>query len=348
MREELKFFNLTYSGSFIEILKEELIDYFNLYNIITVYSPFKKTMYIWTGKRSTQTLKRHIASIRQVFSREFPDLNVLRYIKIESGSEPENFFELIDINEFELRKKLKNQETRLIPVISEINRLKDRADKLFIEENFEKAIQISKLIQDLAREIDDGSLINDQQNFIEEARVKNESIKIVNQIKEEARQLNFEIGKMNEDLEIMKINDTITEFLSKHKEHNIASIPSIQELILKAQRIEEKSQKEKIRLIDKLKDLDSQFNESLNHKHLEKARELLKVAMEDLDKLKNFKLNLKWKKNEDDFNYLKLKIKTQIQEKTHQMSDALTKRDVSQSLTILDEIIEELESIVHQ
>jgi len=346
MREELKFFNLTYSGNFTEILKEHLRDYFNLYNIITIYSPFKKTMYIWTGKRSAQTLKRHIASIRQIFSKEFPNLNVLRYITIESGSEPENFFELIDIDGFKLRKDLKNQETRLMPVISEINRLKERADKLFIEENYEKAIQISKLVQDLAREIDDESLINDQENFIEEARIKSESVKIFNQIQEEAKQINQKIGKMNQDLDVMKINDIINEFLVKYKKYSVENIPSIQDLMLKAQDIEEKSQKEKFKIIEMLKDLDSQFNDSLNQKNLEKAKNQLEKAMELLDKLKNFKLNLKWKKNEDDFDYLVIKIKAQIQEKTQQMSDALNKREVGQSLTILDEIIEELESIV--
>ena len=91
----MKFFKLTYSGSFEELDGEKILDYFNLYNIITIYHPVKKTMYIWTGKRSAQTLKRHIASIRQIFSKEFPRLNVLRYITIESGSESEQFFELI-------------------------------------------------------------------------------------------------------------------------------------------------------------------------------------------------------------------------------------------------------------
>ena len=347
MSEDLQFFKLMYSGNFIKIPSKKILDNFNLYSIIAIYNRINKTMYVWIGKKASQTLKRHIAKVRNIFLNEHPDLYVLRNKTIESGSEPENFFELIDIDEYELRKKLKNQEIRLLPVISEINRLKDRVDKLFIENDFEKAIQISNLIQDLAREIDDESLIKDQQNFIEEARINNKSIKILDQIKDEARDIKTQIENMNEDLEAIKINDTIKEFVSKYKQYNLENIPSIQYLFLKAQRVELKSQKERSIIIDELDELDSLFNDSLNQNRLEKAFIQLKKAMELLDKLKNFKLNLKWKKNEDNFNYLKLKIKTQIQEKTQQMSDALDKREINQSITILDEIIEELESIVH-
>ena len=164
MSKELKFYKLTYSGSFTEILEENLIDNFNLYNIIAIYSPFKKTLFLWIGKKAAQSLKRHIASIRHNFSKEYPDMYILRNITIESGSEPENFFEMIDINGFKLEENLRSQESKSLPVYAEINRLKENADKLFIEENFDKAIEISKIVQNLAQEVNDVTLINDQQS----------------------------------------------------------------------------------------------------------------------------------------------------------------------------------------
>lgn len=346
MSEDLKFFKLTYSGRFTEISKENVLDSFNLYNIITIYSPFKKAMYVWIGKKAAQSLKRHIASIRHLFSRERPELYVLRNITIESGSEPENFFDLIKINSVTLREKLRNQEAKLMPVISEINRLKERADKLFIEKNFDKAIQISELVQDLAREIDDELLINDQQNFIEEARDKSKSIRIFSQIEDEALQVKNKIGELKKELELLTISNIINDFLIKYENYNLEGIQPVQDLVSISQDIQEKSQEEKIKIIQELSALDSQFNEFLKKNYLEKAKMQILKAKELLDKPKNNELVMRWKKNEEDFHSLKGEIKEKIQNQTRQVFDSLKERKISQSLTILNEIIEELERTI--
>ena len=347
MNKELKFYKLTYSGSFAEILEENLIDNFNLYNIIAIYSPFKKTLFVWIGKKVAQSLKRHIASIRHTFSREYPDVSILRNITIESGSEPENFFEMIGINIFRLEAELRTQELKVLPVYSEITRLKETADKLFIEENFEKAIEISKIVQNLAREISDETLINDQQSFIEEARIKSKAREIFNEIEKEAHKVHNQISGLNLDTEFLDVYKLISEFLMKYGEYSIEEIQPVQDLILIFQEIKAKSEDKKNLINDKLTELDSQFKESLTQKNLEKAKIQISKAKELLKNVKNPNLNSIWNKNAVVINTLKERIKGEIQKKTQEMFRLLEEKKINNSLSKLNEIIAELENITH-
>ena len=346
MSEDLKFFQLTYSGNFSEILEENLINSFNLYNIIAIYSPFKKTLFVWIGKKAAQSLKRHIATIRHTFSREYPDMYVLRNITIESGSEPENFFEMMDINGARLEEKLKSQESKALPVFSEINKLKEQADKLFIEEKFDKAIEISQIVQNLAQEVNDVTLINDQQGFIEEARIRNKALAIFNEIEKEATIINRKINTLNKDPEFLEIYNLISDFLTKYSEYNIEKIQSVQNLISIFQEVKKRSEDKKNNIIEKLKELDTQFSESLNQINLEKAKIQISNAQDLLRNVKNSKESLKWNKNEEDFNNLKEKIKEDIQKKTLSISNLLEDRNVNLSLSKLDEIIDILGKII--
>ena len=346
MSKDLKFFKLTYSGNFAEILDENLVNNFNLYNIIAIYSPFKKTLFVWIGKKAAQSLKRHIATIRHVFSREFPDMAILRNITIESGSEPENFFEMMDINGVRLEEKLRSQESKSFPIFSEISKLKEKADKLFIEENFNKAIEISRAVQNLAREINDETLINDQQGFIEEARIKKKAITIFNEIEKEAKKVKSQINNLNKDSEFLEIYNLLSNFLIKYGEYNIEEIQSVQDLISIFQEVEKRSEDKKNKINERIKELGSQFNESLNQKKLENAEFQISEAKDLLRNIKDIKLSLEWNKNEEDYNILKEKIKEEIQKKTHNIAKLLEERNVNLSLSILNEIIEELEKIV--
>jgi hypothetical protein len=346
MSKKLKFYKLTYSGNFAEILEENLINNFNLYNIIAIYSPFKKTLFIWIGKKAAQSLKRHIAVIRQTFSREYPDIYILRNITIESGSEPENFFEMIDIDGVRLEKKLKSQESKSLPVLSEINRLKEKADKLFIEENFDKAIEISQTVQNLAHEVNDVTLINDQQNFIEEARIKNKALAIFNEIKIEAKIINRKINSLNKDSEYLEIYDLISDFLIKYGEYNIEEIQSVQDMISVFQEVKKRSEDKKNKIIETLEEMDIDFNESINQYNLEKAKIQISKAQDLLGNVKNAKLNLKWNNYEENVQKLTEKIKKDIQKKTQSMAKLLEERNVNLSLSILDEIIDNLEKVI--
>ena len=134
MIDNIKVFKLTYSGNLEEISQEDILTSFTLFDILTFYLLNQRRIYIWISKKAPQSLKRHIPSIREIFLEDYPNLKILRNITVEFGSEPTAFFEAIEISEKKYRDYLNELETKMLPVLSGINRLKDEADKNFISE----------------------------------------------------------------------------------------------------------------------------------------------------------------------------------------------------------------------
>ena len=112
------------------------------------------------------------------------------------------------------------------------------------------------------------------------------------------------------------------------------------------QEVKKRSEDKKNKIVEAIKELDSKFNESLKQKKLENAKTQISEAKDLLRNIKDIKLSLEWNKNEEDYNIVKEKIKEDIQKKTHDIAKLLEERNVNLSLSILNEIIEELEKIV--
>lgn len=162
MADNLKYFKLNYSGSVEEILREKLLANFNPYSAVIIYIPVERRMYVWIGEKAPKNLKKSSISIREIFNKEYPEISILRNMTIESGSEPNSFFELCGFTEVQLKSHLRSQEIKLLPIISEINRLKEKADNHFMNEEFEEAMELAIKVKQLAKQINDESLVNDQ------------------------------------------------------------------------------------------------------------------------------------------------------------------------------------------
>ena len=173
MEQRPKFYKLNYSGKFEEIITEKPLDLFTLYTILAIYIPKEKRMYIWVSKNATQSLKKFIPGIRQLFNTELPDLRILRNITIESGEEPFDFFEKLDFSKDILEEHIDAQENKIKPAMSEINELKDKLEDLIEKEEYMEAIKISEHIIELAQRIDDKALIKDQEELIINLKERN-------------------------------------------------------------------------------------------------------------------------------------------------------------------------------
>ncbi len=189
MSSNIKIFKLNYSGTFEEISEEKILLSFTLFDILTFYVPNQRLMYIWIGKKVSQSLKKLIPQIRGAISSEYPELKILRNITIESGLEPAEFLSIIGITEEVLKVRIKKLETNLYPILSEINRLKEKVDKYFISENYNMAIDAAQKIVNLAKDIDDDSLEQDQINFINEARARAQASEILHQIENQSKEM---------------------------------------------------------------------------------------------------------------------------------------------------------------
>lgn len=88
----VRLFKLTYSGTLIEANVDDLLNLINVNNILAIHGKKQKRMYIWVGKHATQSLQNLISKIRVITSRDYSDLITLRYLNIDSGKEPNDFY----------------------------------------------------------------------------------------------------------------------------------------------------------------------------------------------------------------------------------------------------------------
>ncbi|MBY8982585.1 MAG: hypothetical protein KGD57_06535 [Candidatus Lokiarchaeota archaeon] len=285
----LKIFRLKYRGSFEsceEIENPEMfLNYFSVVSILAIYIVQQKRLYIWVGKYVSESLKHYCAHVREIVSKNFPELRVLRNITMESKAETEDFFKSINIGGIsitkeQLHKKIGNQENKLLPIISEIEELKTKADKYFFSEDYQKAIEISEKIIELGKTFDDKSIILDQEDFISEAKTRyiktqldlslNE-ITILNQelIKSwKIDKYNEIISKIDNTLNIIKENDT-ENYKKKFEE-------------LKSDLIEFKKNNEEI--LNKIVTLESRINKSREksqiHAAINNCEKIIKISEE--------------------------------------------------------------------
>ena len=153
----LKVFRLNYFGNFEEITIEtslDLLNLFTLFNILAIYIPINKRMYVWIGKNVTQSLRNYIPEIRTRFSEKLSfQMRILRNITIESGSETYEFFQFINLTGEQLNSHIKEQKIKLEPSIKEIDSLKKKLHSSVKAEDYDEGIIISEQIIELAKKL---------------------------------------------------------------------------------------------------------------------------------------------------------------------------------------------------
>jgi len=235
-RKNLKIFKLKYGGR-IQERKEsisEAIELFSSVNIVAIYVIKEKRLYNWIGQNASRTLKSLIVQFRDLFKDEFPNLRVLRYITVESKEEPYDFFQSIGISKEILHGQIDKEADKLQPVIDEINELKNKIDDLFESENYEEAITYANKILDLARNIDDKSLIKDQEEFIAEAELRIKTKRILEEIRSEKEVIQNQLYNLDNDSDIENFHKTIEQFKEKYEKFvDFSNLPEIQNIITK-------------------------------------------------------------------------------------------------------------------
>ena len=233
----LKIFKLDYSGSFDEISTEnvQILDFFTLVDILAVYVPIQKRMYIWIGKNATQSLRSFIPDIRTRFSKKLPELRILRNITIESGSEPSDFFNFLNFNWDQLNSYVREQEIELEPLINVINSSKRKLADAVKTEDYEEGIKISEYIIELAKKINDQALEREQEDLIKDLIEKTKIRASADNIEEDARVIRNkfdELIKTNKPEDIVEAHSIVGKFKNKYQENvDLKTIPISNELI---------------------------------------------------------------------------------------------------------------------
>jgi len=344
MSSAIKIFRLNYSGTFKEIPPENLLSSFTLFNILTFYIPNQKRMYIWIGRRVSQSLKRHIPQIRGAISREHPEFQILRNITIESGLEPPEFLEIIGIEEAILKSNVKELEIKLLPVLSEISRLKSKADKFFISNNYEDAINIAQKIVTLAQGINDDSLEQDQINFIIEARSRARATEILQEIEILSKETTEEFDQLVKDEKYQDAHKLVEGIKKKYEnKYNLSMIPLTQQLLLKDENMVYKLKIEQEPLLKEIEAFVSSFEKRSNKRNLKVMKDFLERRSNLSQHFLDDKIIKKLKQAKDFYYRTKEEVVNEVTQLSIGALKNMENGDVSKALELFEKIVQKLD-----
>ncbi|MFW9783152.1 MAG: hypothetical protein ACFFFB_12790 [Candidatus Heimdallarchaeota archaeon] len=347
MQNNIKLFKLNYSGNLEEISTKNLLSNFNLFDILTFYAVNQKRLYIWVSKKVSQSLKSHIPTIREIFFRNYPNLKVIRNIIIEYNSEPVDFFELIEISKSKYREHFRQLEFKLLPVISEINRLKEGVDKNFVAENYNEAIDIAQKVINLAHEIDDYSLEKDMLNFIEEAKSRNKIKQIVRKIETEAEIKLKVFENLIRARNYKEAHNIAQDFKNKYQNDvNLLSIQFAQDLILKDENILFNLREEQQVLKKRVEVLVRKIERFMKASKVFQAGKSLKEIEDLVDKVIDREVLSKLDSIKDEyFNFKSIK-KNELEDLSKKAIKFIDKRKISEAIEKFDQIVGLLEQFI--
>lgn len=347
MIDNIKVFKLTYSGNLEEVSQEDILTSFTLFDILTFYLLNQRRMYIWISKKAPQSLKRHIPSIREIFLKDYPNLKILRNITVEFGSEPIAFYEAIEISEKKYKDYLYELETKLLPVLSGINRLKDEADRNFISGNYEKSIIFAQKIIELAKEIDDQSLEINLLNFIEEAKSRAKAKEIIEQIENECKIKMQIFDNLNKAEKYKEAHKIVVEFREKYeRNYNLFSISAAQELLLKDENMLYNKREEQQLIKEKFEALESEIGYLVSINKLNQAERVLEESRTLTDKIIDKEITSKWDSLKKKYSKIKEIKKKEIEELNDNALYLLGEHNILKAIDIYNEIIKKLEQFI--
>ena len=347
MEQQPKFYKLNYSGKFEEIITKKPLELFTLYTILAIYIPKEKRMYIWVSKNATQSLRKFIPQIRQLFNVELPDLRILRNITIESGEEPFDFFEKLEFSKDHLEEHIDAQESKIKPAISEINELKEKSEDLIEKEEYIEAIKISEQIIESAQKIDDKALIIDQEDLITNLKEKNKLKDSFSHIMEENNRIKVKYEELIKSDKLIEAHKIVYQFVQENGEDiDLKSIPEIEELLLKEENMWYNFKIEQESNIQTLKHFESQIDTCLENKFYLQASEVIAKAKDLLSLVGDEELENKWKEHER--NYFEQRGQSELFEKYDntiiEVNSLSEESQFGEAISKLDSLSEEMKT----
>ena len=340
----VRLFKLTYSGTLIEAKIEDLLNLINVNNILAIHGKQQKRMYIWVGKHATQSLQNLISKIRVITSREYSDLITLRYLNIDSGKEPDDFFEMISVPKEQIREKVEYQEKILLPKLEEIKELKGKADEFFISENYDEVIEISNQLIKLAEDIGDESLKLDQEEFILEAKSRDKAKNFRIKLDDKTVKAKKEFDDLIKTENVVEAHKIVEEFKKEYSEDiDLTTVPLADILIKEDEKRWTELQVEQENISTELVKIESNITSFKNNNELPKAEEHLNKANELLKRCINDELREKWKTIELDL--LRVIKKDEVIKQVEETLEESTKLTESQQF---EDAIQKLDSVLEE
>ena len=271
-------------------------------------------------------------------------MQILRNTTIESGLEPLEFLEIIGIEDTILKSNIKELEIKLLPVISEIKRLKSQADKNFISNNYDDAIKIAQKIVTLAKGINDDSLEQDQINFIIEARSRARATELFQEIESLCKEAMMKFDQLVRVEKYQDAHKLVEDIKQKYEnEYNLSTIPLAQQILLKDENMVYRLKIEQGPILKQIDNFINSFEKSSYKPNLKKMKDFLErkgnVSQHFIDDKIIYKLkqlnDLYYRTNED-----------LVNEVSHLSNTALKNMEngeLSKAINIFEKIVHKLD-----
>jgi hypothetical protein len=203
---------LGFSGKLMDVSTLNPLSLFGPTSIIPIYDKKSKILYTWIGDKAPQSLRNYIPEIRKILMEKYPQNSILRYVTVDAYSEPFDFLKLLDIEKVELENQLKNLERKRIAIIGDIDQLKVKENNLLITNKFDEAVKIAEEIIELAEELNDMALQEEQKEYIRKIQDKQKKSRKISFIKDLTVQLSLMLENVIKSEDIIKAHEDITEF----------------------------------------------------------------------------------------------------------------------------------------
>ena len=340
--QDIKAFKLHYSGRFVPCGEEceDLVELFSSVHVLSFYIAGEKRLYTWIGENASQTLKAYIVRFRQIFSEEYPDLRVLRYITVEAGTEPFDFLRSIGISKEDLHSHIDQEVDKLSPVLSKISTLKEQEDNLFNNEQYDQVIEIAKEIISLAEESDNESLRIDQESLIEEAKNRSIATDMLKNIEKDRLKLKAQIENIENSEDVFTLHSQTEKFKETYGEYfDFSRIPDVLTVLEKEEEIWKKysETREKTREIE---DIENQYLSVYESNDYDTAQKIMEEIKEILLQIDDNQLFIKWNEKEAELEEKIREIDQKIFDLEKEIEESKEKEDLYQIKESCEKLLE--------
>jgi hypothetical protein len=294
-RNNLIVHKLSLSGKLLDVSNLNYISLFGPSTVLVAYNKKSKTLYTWIGDKAPKSLRHFIPKIRKILTKTYPEYSVLRYVTIDAYSEPEDFLKMMDIDKKALENQLKNLERKRISIISDIDQLKVKENNLLMTNKFEEAINTANEIIELAKELNDLAMQEEQKKFLEGINEKRENSKKVSLIKEKTEILEPLLEDINNEQDIIGAHKAISQFSDKW--WNIIRMFEIESAtkLIKSERTiwREFIEKQKEKM-DQLTNKVANINQSISRGDLKSVQNTIKEISDEINNVIDYEIKAGW------------------------------------------------------
>ena len=188
-----------------------------------------------------------------------------------------------------------NERDKKIKVLDEIDTLRVVQNNHFMIGEFKDAIKVAEKIIKLAKEAKLQFIIEEQEDFINQAKKEKEEKDKISLIIDAFEKLKSNFEKLLKKNDVVRAHEITNNFKQKYaKITNLSSLPSIQELFLKEREIWINFLEEQEKTKQELSNFNNKFLNSLKNNDFTNANEILENVKPLLKDLLDKDLKKKW------------------------------------------------------